>query len=87
MRLAVIFAGLLSVHRAIAAGPSLVLSAGGLSADGLTAYDTVNDITWLADANLAASNRFGLPLCNGSGSRAQSCVNASGSMNYQTAAP
>ncbi len=24
-------------------------------------YDTVLDITWLADANLAASNTFGLP--------------------------
>ena len=63
------------------AGPALVPSA-----DGLTAYDTVSNVTWLADANLAASNRFGLPVCNGSGSRAQTCLNASGSMNYQTAA-
>ena len=34
--------------------------------------------TPIADANLAASNRFGLPVCNGSGSRTQTCVNASG---------
>jgi len=57
-----------------------------LSADGLTVYDTVNGVTWLADANLASSNRFGLPLCSGSGSGVQICVNASGSMNYQAAA-
>lgn len=56
-----------------------------LSADGLTVYDPANNITWLADANLAASNQFGLPLCGGSGSRAQTCINASGSMNYQAA--
>ena len=34
-----------------------------LSADGTTVYDTANNISWLADANLGASNRFGLPLC------------------------
>ena len=36
-----------------------------LSADGLTVYDATNNITWLADFNLAAS-RFGLPVCSGS---------------------
>ncbi|HLW76356.1 MAG TPA: hypothetical protein VKS01_05210 [Bryobacteraceae bacterium] len=55
-----------------------------LSADGLTIYDSANNITWLADGNLAASNRFGLPVCAGSNS--QPCVNASGSMNYPSAA-
>jgi hypothetical protein len=54
-----------------------------LSSDGTAVYDTVNGISWLADANLAASNRFGLPVCNASGS--QTCVNASGSMSYQAA--
>ncbi len=54
-----------------------------LSPDGLTVYDTANKINWLADANLAAHVRFGLPVCNGSGP--QPCVNASGSMNYQAA--
>jgi uncharacterized protein (TIGR03437 family) len=55
-----------------------------LSPDGITVYDTVNNISWLADANLAATNRFGLPVCNASG--AQPCVNPSGSMGYQAAA-
>lgn len=55
-----------------------------LSPDGLTVYDTANNITWLANGNFAATDRFGLPLCAGSGS--QPCVNASGSMNYASAA-
>jgi hypothetical protein len=55
-----------------------------VSADGLTVYDSANNITWLADANPAASNRFTLPLCTGSGS--QACVNANGSMSYTSAA-
>jgi uncharacterized protein (TIGR03437 family) len=61
------------------AGATLVLSP-----DGITVYDTVNNISWLADANLAASNRFGLPVCNASST--QVCVNPSGSMSYQAAA-
>src|ERR1017187_4247399 len=55
-----------------------------LSSDGTTVYDTVNNASWLTDGNLAAANRFTLPLCNGSG--AQPCVNPSGSMSYQAAA-
>ena len=55
-----------------------------LSPDGSTVYDTVNNISWLADANLAATNRFGLASCKGAGP--QPCVNASGSMQYQGAA-
>src|SRR5664279_565318 len=50
------------------------------SGDGLTVYDTVNNITWLADLNLAASDRFGLPACNGAGQ--QICVSAGGAMHY-----
>jgi hypothetical protein len=61
------------------AGSTLVLSQ-----DGLTVYDSVNNISWLADANLGASNRFGLPVCTASGP--QPCVNPSGSMSYQSAA-
>jgi uncharacterized protein (TIGR03437 family) len=57
-----------------------------LSPDGLTVYDTVSNITWLANANLATSNRFTLPVCNGTGTGIQTCVNASGSMNYGAAA-
>jgi uncharacterized protein (TIGR03437 family) len=54
-----------------------------LSSDTLTVYDTANAVTWLADGNLAASSRFGLPVCNPS--VAQPCVNPSGSMSYQSA--
>lgn len=54
-----------------------------LSPDGLTVYDTVHDVTWLADFNLPASNHFGVPLCDGS--HATPCVNASGSMNWASA--
>jgi uncharacterized protein (TIGR03437 family) len=55
-----------------------------VSADGLTVYDTANNVTWLADANMAASIRFGLPLCTGNSERG-TCINPSGSMNYQSA--
>jgi hypothetical protein len=58
------------------AGSTLVLSA-----DGATVYDAANNISWLANANLAASNRFGLPLCTTSGSTIP-CVDPSGSMNW-----
>ena len=65
----------------------IVLPAGGAtlatSPDGLTVYDSANNITWLSDANLAARNRFGLPLCNASG--IQPCVTPGGSRNYESA--
>jgi uncharacterized protein (TIGR03437 family) len=54
-----------------------------LSPDGITVYDTVNNISWLADANFPATNRFTLPVCNSSST--QPCVNPSGSMRYQSA--
>jgi uncharacterized protein (TIGR03437 family) len=54
-----------------------------LSSDGLTVYDNVNNISWLANANLAATNRFGLAVCKGAGS--QPCVYPSGVMQYQGA--
>jgi hypothetical protein len=54
-----------------------------LSPNGLTVDDTVNKVDWLADANLAATNRFGLPLCPGLST--QPCVNPSGSMSYEAA--
>jgi hypothetical protein len=46
------------------------LQAGGtlvLNSDGITVNDSVNNISWLADANLPATNRFGLPVCTASG--------------------
>ncbi len=48
-----------------------------------TVYDAANDISWLTDADLPASNRFGVPLCTGTGN--QTCVNPSGSMRYDAA--
>ncbi|MBV8084638.1 MAG: hypothetical protein JO247_07460 [Chloroflexi bacterium] len=60
-----------------------VASANGklvLSSDRMTVYDSVSDVTWLADANLAASNRFGLPVGNAAGQ-----VPSSGAMGYQAA--
>ena len=56
-----------------------------LSADGLTVYDSVNNFTWLADFNLPASNRFGIPVCSGMSIDPKTCVNPSGSMSYQAA--
>ena len=56
--------------------------------EGETVYDVVNHVTWLADANLAANKdfRFGLPLCDSSSTEpTEPCVNASGSMNYESA--
>jgi len=55
-----------------------------LSPDGTTVYDQANGINWLANMNLAASNRFGVPLCDGSGKQ-PTCVNSSGLMNYPSA--
>jgi len=54
--------------------------------DGTQVYDAVNNITWIADFNLPASNRFGIPVCSGTNVGIQTCVNASGSMNYGAAA-
>ncbi len=54
------------------------------SPDGVTVYDTVNGVTWLADANFPATNRFGLPPCSGPGT--SPCVYGGGAMDYQSAA-
>ena len=51
--------------------------------NGLGVYDGATGVTWLADADLAASNRFGLPVC--SAATTTPCVNPSGSMNYRSA--
>jgi hypothetical protein len=55
-----------------------------VSPDGTTVYDTATNVSWLVDANLAATNRFGLPVCPASGGAP--CVNPSGSMSYASAA-
>src|SRR5512142_3469980 len=59
---------------------SCMLSAGDAeaelipSADGLTVYDTVMRVTWLSNANLPATEKFGV-----------SGINPDGSMNFATA--
>src|SRR5580698_9187201 len=57
--------------------------------NGETVYDVVNHVTWLTYANLPALQRFGMPLCNGSGPYGSDivgrCVNSSGIMDYQSA--
>ena len=56
-----------------------------VTANGNVVYDKTNNISWLADFDLPASNRFGLPLCDGA-VNTKTCVNSSGSMSYQAAA-
>src|ERR1700722_17710827 len=53
-----------------------------LISTGETVYDVVNHVSWLADADLPAQQRFGIPLCDAS---PEPCVNLSGSMNYASA--
>jgi hypothetical protein len=55
--------------------------------DGDTVYDVVNHVTWLADANLPATERFDVPLCDPLVAQppGESCVDASGAMTYTSA--
>ena len=48
-------------------------------------YDPETNITWLANANLAASNTFGLPRCTDPTTPAL-CVAQDGTMTYASAA-
>ena len=73
----------MNVGYATAPGTWYVARGLELSTDGMTVYDTANKVTWLADANLASSNRFGLPFCT---SGVHPCINANGSMSYAAAA-
>jgi hypothetical protein len=52
--------------------------------DGKTVYDPETNVTWLADANLAAKKRFGLPRCK-TAPDTTPCVARNGSMNYESA--
>ncbi len=47
-------------------------------------YDAASNVSWLADADLAAANKFGLPVCDGAADP-KMCVNQDGSMSYQAA--
>ena len=51
---------------------------------GATVYDPVTNITWLANANLPASNTLGLPLCTSPTAPAV-CVAADGAMSWSSA--
>ncbi|MCP3869616.1 MAG: DUF1566 domain-containing protein [Gammaproteobacteria bacterium] len=78
-----IFAGVLAL---VTAGTTQAALESRLSGDAY--YDTVLDITWLADANLAASNSFGLTYGANLGthlsdtSGVSGIVNANGTMNW-----
>jgi hypothetical protein len=52
--------------------------------DGQTVYDPVAKVTWLADANLAASDTFGLPRCQ-TPTTPVNCVAQDGSMTNGSA--
>jgi hypothetical protein len=56
------------------------------SEDGETVYDTVNDVTWLANANLAQTKSFGIGGINPDGSMswttAQEWIAAMNAANY-----
>src|SRR5580692_2516329 len=84
---ALIFAGSTQLSAQAPASPLWPLF---LIPNGDTVYDVVNHVTWLTDANLPARQRFGIPLCEGTGlygtGSMDPCVNASGIMDYTSAA-
>ena len=51
---------------------------------GQTVYDPMTNITWLANANLGATNTFGLPPCQAY-NKPKPCVAADGAMNNGSA--
>lgn len=65
-------------------GGGLVSDAGASCADGKLWYDAAHGITWLTDADLPASETFGLATCDGSGSNTV-CVNKLGAMGWKSA--
>ncbi len=61
-------------------GTGLVVNPGGL-----TVYDPLTNLTWLADANLAATNTFGIAACTAPGTP-KPCVGKDGAMDWNSAA-
>jgi hypothetical protein len=53
--------------------------------DGQTVYDPVADVTWLADANLAANVKLGLPPCQTPTTPMPWCIAQDGTMDYASA--
>jgi len=60
-----------------------------VSPDGKSVYDPILNVTWPTDANLAASNTFGIARCAGVGTSGAvpppPCISTSGTMNWTTA--
>ncbi len=65
-------------------GTSATLTFPVAGSSGVVVHDATNSVVWLADANLAAAERFGLPVCTPA-SDTKGCINASGSMTFQAA--
>ena len=65
-------------------GSSAAIGYPVVGSNGFVVHDVTNGEVWLADANVAAVNRFGLPVCTPT-SDPKGCINASGSMTYQAA--
>ena len=80
---AVVVAAIFCAGALIVSGAEAALVAGE---SGDTVYDTVNDMTWLANANLAATKNFGVPGINPDGSMAwttaQNWIAAMNAANY-----
>lgn len=55
-----------------------------VNSDGMTVYDPIADVTWLADADFAAGDPFGLLPCV-TPNNPKPCVARDGSMNYYSA--
>jgi hypothetical protein len=51
---------------------------------GQTVYDPMTQVTWLADANLAANVKLGLPPCQ-TPTTPTNCIAQDGTMNYASA--
>ncbi|MGO9837429.1 MAG: hypothetical protein ACLP1X_24835, partial [Polyangiaceae bacterium] len=54
------------------------------SPDGMTVYDPMSNVTWLADANIGARNTFGLARCTDA-TDTTACVALDGSMSWMSA--
>src|ERR1019366_7192347 len=72
------------IHGKISGTPPFTGTGLEVNPGGQTVYDPVTNLTWLANANLAASNTFGLPPCKDQ-ANPKLCVNQDGAMNLDSA--
>src|ERR1039457_5672985 len=63
-----------------ATGTGLVVNPGGQ-----TVYDPMTNVTWLTNANLAATNTFGIAACTAPGTP-KPCFGKDGAMDWNSAA-